>query len=151
MRAPHAQANSADGRPIRTLVADDFAAWRNAVIDILAAEDNVAIVGQARNGREALIEVEKLRPDVAVLDVNMPEMDGIEAARRIKARFPSVRVVGLSSSEGPGTIKAMTDAGADAYVTKSAAFLQLVDVIRALYRDAMDEPDDQPEGLGGPK
>jgi DNA-binding NarL/FixJ family response regulator len=87
-------------------------------------------VGDAANGREAIDEVRRLGPDVVVMDISMPEMDGIEATRRIKAERPHVRIVGLSMFDKSDVERRMREAGADAYLSKSDPSEQLLAAIR---------------------
>ena len=104
--------------PLRLLIADDRARTRRALRALLAAHPGFEVVGEAADGEEALAGVERLRPDLVVLDVRMPRLDGVEATLRIKARWPAVRVVAHSLAvERRGDALA---AGADAFVPKGA-------------------------------
>jgi DNA-binding NarL/FixJ family response regulator len=87
---------------------------------------------QAEGGREAVEQVEEARPDVAVMDVSMPRMDGAEATRIIPGRFPEVRVIGLSMHNDPELDRAMREAGATAYLTKGGPASELIEAIRGL-------------------
>jgi DNA-binding NarL/FixJ family response regulator len=129
MPAPTARSAQAD-RPIRVLVVDDHRVVREAIARLLGAEPDLAVVGQAENGRVALDCVAALTPDVVIMDVNMPILDGIQAIRHLRADFPAVRVVALSMHEEQDSGTAMREAGAVAYVSKSAAPGDLLTAIR---------------------
>ena len=104
-----------DARPIRVLVVDDNAGFRESLLSLLFT-GNLSVVGEAGSGAEALELVGKLEPDVVLMDVRMPAMDGIEATRRLKQRYPSVGVVALSSHEDQEIVRGMLVAGASGYV-----------------------------------
>lgn len=95
----------------RVLVADDHDVVRRGLIALLSNEPALIVVGQAANGREACDLTRKLRPDVVVMDIRMPEMDGIEATRLIKAEFPDTVVIGISAFGEAGFRTAMLGAG----------------------------------------
>jgi signal transduction histidine kinase len=105
--------------PIRVLVVDDNAGFRESLLSLLLA-GNLRVVGEAGSGAEALDLVGTLEPDVVLMDVRMPTMDGIEATRRLKERFPGVGVVALSSHEDQEIIRGMLVAGASGYVLKDS-------------------------------
>jgi len=106
-------------RPIRVLVVDDNAGFRESLLSLLDA-GNLQVVGEAGSGAEALALVGTLRPDVVLMDVRMPTMNGIEATRRLKERFPEVGVVALSSHEDQEIVRGMLVAGACGYVLKDS-------------------------------
>ncbi|KJS31593.1 MAG: hypothetical protein VR64_10640 [Desulfatitalea sp. BRH_c12] len=116
--------------PIRVIFADDHKVMRKGLIMLIAAQPDIQVVGEASNGREALDLARQLRPDVVVMDVSMPVMDGIEATRRIKAEVPDVRVIGLSMYEDDQLARTMHLAGAETFVSKSASSAKL---LKALY------------------
>ncbi len=106
--------------PVRVLIVDDSAVMRRILTRMLSSDPAIEVVGSARDGREALSEVERLSPDLVTLDVEMPEMDGLKALRFIQTRFPRVRVIMCSSLTKRGaaiTIDALL-AGASDYVSK---------------------------------
>jgi PAS domain S-box-containing protein len=115
---------------IRVLLVDDHHMVREGLRTVLKGYPDLEIIGEAADGEEAVALVERLQPDVVVMDVNMPKMSGIEATSRIKARFPRLRVVGLSVNAGADNQEAMSRAGADGLTTKEAAVEQLYEQIR---------------------
>ena len=106
-------------RPIRVLVVDDNAGFRESLLSLLEA-GNLQVVGEAGSGVEALGLVRSLEPDVVLMDVRMPTMDGIEATRRLKADFPGLGVVALSGHEDQEIVRGMLVAGASGYVLKDS-------------------------------
>jgi two-component system, NarL family, response regulator LiaR len=117
--------------PIRVLLADDHAVVRKGIREFLEEDPEITIVGEAANGREALRLASELRPDVAVLDIQMPEMTGIEATRRIKEAVSGVRVLILTAYEDDPYIFALLRAGADGYLLKNADPDDLVRAVKA--------------------
>jgi CheY-like chemotaxis protein/two-component sensor histidine kinase len=114
---------------IMVLFVDDHAIMRRGLIGLMAGQPNIRVVGEAANGREAIERVRQLKPDVVVMDISMPEMDGIEATRRIKAEFPTVRVIGLSMHQEEQLGNSMHQAGAEAFVSKTASPAELLEAI----------------------
>jgi signal transduction histidine kinase len=106
-------------RPIRVLVVDDNAGFRESLLSLLEA-GNLQVVGEAGSGVEALGLVRSLAPDVVLMDVRMPTMDGIEATRLLKADFPDLGVVALSGHEDQEIVRGMLVAGASGYVLKDS-------------------------------
>ncbi len=104
------------------------------MIQLVGNHPDIKVVGQAANGLEALDLVRRLNPDVVVMDVAMPEMDGVEATRRIKAESPHVRVIGLSMSEDQQVSMRMRQAGAEAFLRKTASKAELLKVIYGMDR-----------------
>jgi DNA-binding NarL/FixJ family response regulator len=117
---------------IRILLADDHAVVRQGFKMILAAEADMEIVGEAANGREAVDLAEQLRPDVVVMDVSMPELNGIEATRRLASSVPHARVVALSMHKDSVYVREILRAGARGYLLKDSGAADLVAAIRAV-------------------
>ena len=109
-----------DDRPLRLLIVDDHAMMRQGLSMLLEDEPGIDIVGQAADGLEALELVERLSPDIVLMDYSMPRMDGLEATRRIHRDWPRIRIIGLSMYHEADRGQAMMNAGAAAYVTKTA-------------------------------
>ncbi len=124
------RAPSADTDRLRVLLADDHEIVREGLALLLNEESSVEVIGGASNGLEAVDLADRLKPDVVIMDVSMPLMSGDEATRRIKRHLPSTRVVALSMSEDPDTVKRMHAAGAEAYVLKTAPSEELLAAIR---------------------
>src|SRR3954469_15616340 len=117
----------------RILLADDHALMLDGLARLLEGEFEV--VGTAIDGRSVVSEAERLRPDVVVLDVGIPEMNGIEAARRISKVLPSTKIVFITQQLDPAYLHAAFNAGAKAYVAKQSAANELVAAIRMALRD----------------
>jgi CheY-like chemotaxis protein len=116
---------------IRVLLVDDHTAIRQAFAVALNLEAGIAVVGEAGGGPAALEQIRTLRPDVVLMDINLPGMSGIEATRLLHAEFPQIAVIGLSMYESEEFGAAMRQAGARAYVSKSASYDTLLAAIRA--------------------
>jgi two-component system NarL family response regulator len=116
---------------IRTLLVDDHTMFREALRMMLDKEPEVEVVGELGDGAQVQDAVARLTPDVVVMDISMPQVNGIEATRALLARFPGIRVVALSAFNYKKFVMEMMEAGATAYVVKSAAGEQLVNAIKS--------------------
>ena len=119
-------------KPTRILLADDHAVVRQGVRMILAAHPDMEIVGEAGNGREAVELAERLKPEVVVMDVSMPELNGIEATRRLAASTPHTRVLALSMHKDSVYVREILRAGARGYLLKDSVAADLVSAVRAV-------------------
>ncbi len=119
---------------VRVLLADDHAVVRQGFRLILSAEPDIEVIGEANNGREAVELAEKLHPDVVVMDVAMPELNGIEATRRISQAEPRTVVVALSMHKDSVYVREILRAGARGYLLKDAIDKDLITAIRAVAR-----------------
>ena len=117
-------------KSVQVLLVDDHEMIRQGLRAVLESYDDVTIVGEAVNGEEAVAAVEKLRPQIVVMDINMPKMNGIEATGRIKQRYPETVVIGLSVNTAEDNQEAMRRAGAGRLMNKEAAVEQLYDAIQ---------------------
>src|SRR6185369_2275224 len=115
---------------ITIALADDHNLIREGLASLLEEEPNFKIVAQCSNGRELLTAVEELRPQVAVVDISMPELNGIDAARQIRKISPSTRIIALSVYTDESYVRDMVEAGVSGYVVKAGAAKDLVDAIR---------------------
>jgi DNA-binding NarL/FixJ family response regulator len=114
----------------RVLLADDHKIVREGLRALISQERDVEVVGEAETGGQALALARSLRPDVVVMDVSMPELNGIEATRRISAAAPEVKVVALSMHGDALFVKQMLQAGACGYLRKGCSFDELLHAIR---------------------
>lgn len=120
--------------PVPVLVVDDQALFREGVVTLLSAHDDVAVVGEAADGREALELVERLAPRVALMDLRMPGMDGVEATREIVRRHPGCRVIVLTTFDDDEDVFEALRAGAAGYLLKDVSSGTLAEAIRAAAR-----------------
>jgi DNA-binding NarL/FixJ family response regulator len=116
---------------IRVVIADDHNVVRKGIRELLSDEDDIEVVGEARNGQEAVDLASALRPDVVVMDIAMPELTGVEATRQIRAAAPGVRVLVLTSYADDPYIYGLLDAGASGYILKTAESHEIVRAVRA--------------------
>jgi two-component system response regulator NreC len=119
---------------IRVLLAEDHTIVRKGLRSLLEGKDEIDVVGEARDGREALRKTEQLHPDVVLIDIAMPGLNGIEATRQIKRRFPEISVLVLTMHDHPEYVRQMLHAGASGYVVKQAAPTDLLAAIEAVHR-----------------
>ncbi|HEY2694606.1 MAG TPA: response regulator transcription factor [Pseudonocardiaceae bacterium] len=117
---------------ITTILADDAALVRSTIAQLLALEPDIDVLGEYPDGTSALAAIAKSHPDVAVLDVNMPGLDGIEVAEKVAADHPATRVLILSSITASGTYHAAMKAGVCGYISKTAPSYRLADAVRAV-------------------
>ncbi len=116
----------------RVLLVDDHAFMRVGVKAVLDKDASLAVVGEAGDGLEGVERCRELRPDLVLMDVTMPTMDGIEATRRIKAEFPSTSVLVLTAHADPGLLKEALKAGAAGYLLKESAIKNVLVAVRAV-------------------
>ena len=119
---------------IRVLVVDDHPVVRSGLVGMLAVEGDLEVVGEASDGDEALVRVAALTPDVVLMDLRMPRMDGATATERIVAAHPACRVLVLTTYDTDADIVRAVEAGATGYLLKDTPRVQLVDAVRAAAR-----------------
>ena len=119
---------------IRVLVTDDHAMVRDGICALLALTGDIEAIGIAANGREALDMVRELMPDVVLMDIAMPIMDGLEATRRIHKEFPKVKILALTQYDERAYVFPVIEAGASGFISKTAASSELVAGIRSVHR-----------------
>ena len=117
--------------PIRVLIADDHAMFRQGVREMLQTDERIEVVGEAENGREALALAEELRPDVVLLDVDMPLMGAREAMGRMLGNPPAPRVIIVTMHDEPRLVRELIGLGASAYLVKSATMEELRTAVHA--------------------
>jgi DNA-binding NarL/FixJ family response regulator len=115
----------------RILIADDHDVVRAGVRLLIEREPGLEICGEAADGREAVALAEKLQPDIVLLDITMPELNGLEAARQIKRRLPAIEVIMLTAHENEDLVHQVFDVGARSYILKTEAGKHLIPAIRS--------------------
>ncbi len=117
---------------VRVLIADDQALFRRGLFVVLGTEDDIEVVAEAENGEEAVARAEELAPDVVLMDVRMPKVSGIEAARRISAILPTTRILMLTVSDDEDDLYEAIKSGANGYLLKEISVEEVAEAIRAV-------------------
>ena len=117
--------------PVRIVVVDDFEPWRRAIVSILKEDPAIEIIHQAVDGLEAVERCQELKPDLVVLDVGLPTLNGLEAARQIRIVSPNSRILFLSAHRSPDVIREALGIGAAGYLLKENARLDLLPAVQA--------------------
>ena len=129
-------------RPIRVLIVDDHAILRDGIRSLLERQDDILVVGEASNGQEALGQTEALQPDIELMDLAMPVLDGLEATRRLRTTHPNVKVLILTQYDDREFTAAALQAGAAGYVLKRSGGHEVVNAIRQMaVQGAFIEPE----------
>jgi two-component system NarL family response regulator len=124
----------ADGDRIRVLVADDHDLFRRGLTMVLEAEEGIEVVGEAADGADAVTKVAELTPDVVLMDVRMPGLNGIDATRQISEAFPTTRIIVLTVSDEQDDLLEAIKAGAIGYLLKEVSIEDVADAVRAVMR-----------------
>jgi NarL family two-component system response regulator LiaR len=124
-----------DKRTIRVLLADDHSKIHRSIAAVIDFIDGMVLVGQASNGEEAVQLCREYQPDIVLMDVVMPQLNGIEATRLIREEFPNIKILALSSFEDEDSVRDMLLAGASGYLLKHGSIDDLADTIRAAISD----------------
>jgi NarL family two-component system response regulator LiaR len=127
----------ADENPIRVVMVDDHSQMHKIVQATLAETSDIKLVGQGANGQEGIALCEQYKPDIALMDVVMPVMDGIEATKVLHDRLPEIKILVLSSFQDHESVYAMLRNGAAGYLTKSSLAQDLAETIRATFHGKM--------------
>lgn len=114
------------------LIADDHQLFREGLVNLISSAPDVEVVGEAKDGREATEKAKKIKPDVVLIDIGMPEMNGIEATRIIKKDNPKIKVIAVSMHSDRQFVKGALEAGADGYLLKNCTYRQLIDAIQSV-------------------
>jgi DNA-binding NarL/FixJ family response regulator len=124
---------SSDSAVIRILTVDDHPLLREGIAALLKAEPDISLVGEAGDGAEAIEKFRLLRPDVTLMDVEMPNLNGIEAINQIRSEFPDARIIVLTTYTGDAKVVRALKAGARAYILKRHVHRELLEFIRAVH------------------
>src|ERR1700723_1879316 len=124
---------SSDPGPIRILSVDDHPLIRQGIAGLLATEADMNLIAQAANGREAILQFRRHRPDITLMDLQMPEMNGIDSIIAIRGEFPEARIIVLTTYAGDVQALRALKAGARAYLLKNLMHKELLDTIRAVH------------------
>ncbi len=119
---------------IRILLVDDHTILRSGIRSLLEGEPGLSVIGEAEDGRKAVTMACKLKPDVVIMDIAMPLLNGLEATRQIKMQCPDVKVLVLSMHDNEEYIRQALEAGAMGYILKDAGTQELISAIRSVYR-----------------
>jgi DNA-binding NarL/FixJ family response regulator len=123
----------AELNPIRVLTVDDHPIVREGIAGLIASQSDMTLVGEAMNGREAIEQFRAHRPDVTLMDLQMPEMSGLDAMIAIRGEFPTARIIVLTTYSGDVQVLRALKAGASAYLLKNTLHKELRDTIRAVH------------------
>ena len=121
---------------IRVVIVDDDPLVRSALSHFVSRDPEITVVAEAETGREGIDTVERERPDVVMMDVQMPEMNGIEATAVIAERWPDVRILAVTTLDGSDTVLPMLSAGASGYMLKDSSAASIVSAVREVYSGA---------------
>jgi DNA-binding NarL/FixJ family response regulator len=132
---------------IRILTVDDHQLLREGIAAVLDSQTDMTIVGQASNGREAIERFREQRPDVTLMDLRMPDMNGIDAIAAIRAEFPNARIIVLTTYAGDAQAAAALKAGASGYLLKNLVRKELIETIRAVHSGKRRVPPEIASGI----
>jgi DNA-binding NarL/FixJ family response regulator len=124
---------SPDTKPIRILVVDDHPIFRQGITGLLADQADMSLVAEAANGHEAIQQFRAHRPDITLMDLQMPEMNGLGAMLAIRSEFPDARIIVLTTYTGDIQVLRALKAGARAYLLKNLLYKELLETIRAVH------------------
>jgi len=118
---------------IRIVIADDHAVVREGTRSLLEMEEDMEVVGEAADGQEAVKLIEQLQPDVAIVDISMPKLSGVEVVRQIKPLCPKTAILILTAYDNDEYVFALLEAGAAGYLLKDASSHEIVDAVRSVH------------------
>ena len=127
------------GRNIRILVVDDHQMFRESLRQIIESHNDMEVVGEADNGLSAFKQVQKFKPDIVIMDIRMPVVDGIDATRQIKFKYPGIKIIALSSHSDRSYVEKMLQAGASDYLSKICSRSDLIACIHNVWSQGKTE------------
>jgi len=119
--------------PIKIIIADDHRLFREGLVNLLSDSKDIEILAQAENGADVISKAKELNPDVIIMDIGMPVLNGVEATGRLLKEMPAIKVIALSMHSDKQYIKGMLEAGASGYLFKNCAYDELIDAIHTVY------------------
>lgn len=119
--------------PIKILIADDHQLFREGLINLLSSNTNIEIIAQAENGKQSIEMSKRLNPDIIIMDIGMPIVNGIEATGILQTEAPKVKVIALTMHSEKHFIKGMLEAGASGYLFKNCTYEELIDAINTVH------------------
>ncbi len=117
---------------IKVLIADDHQLFREGLVNLLSSAPDIEVIAEAEDGRDATEKTKKLKPDVVLIDIGMPHMNGIEATRVMKKDLPDLKIIAVSMHSDRQFVKGILEAGADGYLLKNCTYKQLIDAIQSV-------------------
>ena len=118
---------------IKVLIVDDHQLFREGISTLLFSAENIEVIGHAEDGLDAIEKAKHYKPDVVLIDIAMPRMNGIEATKRLKSLIPGIKIIALSMHSEKEYVKGVLEAGADGYLLKNCTYRQLTDAIQSVY------------------
>ncbi|MEE4287144.1 MAG: response regulator transcription factor [Mariniphaga sp.] len=116
----------------KVLIADDHQLFREGLVNLISSAPDIEVIAEAKDGKEATEKAQKLKPDVVLIDIGMPVMNGIEATRIIKKENPKIKVIAVSMHSDRQFVKGVLEAGADGYLLKNCTYRQLIDAVQSV-------------------
>ncbi|MBC7332579.1 MAG: response regulator transcription factor [Synergistetes bacterium] len=120
-------------KKIRVIIADDIADTRRNLKVMLSFSEEIEVVGEAKDGKEVLTLIDKLNPDVVILDINMPQMDGLNVFKAIVGNYPDVKVIAISFQDDKGYKRILERMGISCYLVKPFSISQLIEAVRKAF------------------
>jgi len=118
---------------IKILIADDHQLFREGLVNLLADSSGIEVIAEAQDGKETLLLAKKLKPDIVIMDIGMPIMNGLQATTALQKDHPEIKVIALSMHSDRDYIKSMLEAGASGYLFKNCSYHQLIEAIKSVY------------------
>ncbi|MCF6333454.1 MAG: response regulator transcription factor [Draconibacterium sp.] len=118
---------------IKVLVVDDHQLFREGLVNLLFSAPDIEVIAQAENGEDAIQKARHFKPEVILIDIAMPKMNGIEATRELKKEMPEIKIIAVSMHSDKQYVKGILEAGADGYLLKNCTYRQLTDAIKTVY------------------